>query len=215
MHPRVAGSGSHLPSASHTALILPAGTNPGLQLKNISAPSSVFWNGSMEPLSGVMGLPQLTGRIIIWWWGGEGRGGGKGQQRRQVQSCDHHIKGSPRPHCNKLTSVIINTQLRCQRWQEARKSCNYMDNVFWKPPKLSIWKQLANAGNKVFKLRFQFVNLDKTHCLLNLLVSGEITKVSQTQNTLVCFDIPSNNVHLQKSQSRMVMLHWYSKPNTQ
>ena len=42
MHTRVAGSGLHLPSALHTALILPAGTNPGLHLKNISAPSVVF-----------------------------------------------------------------------------------------------------------------------------------------------------------------------------
>ena len=60
LHKRPAGSGFHLPFTPHTALILPAGTNPGLHLKNISAPSSVFWYASMEPLSVVMGLPQLT-----------------------------------------------------------------------------------------------------------------------------------------------------------
>ena len=65
MHPRPAGSGFHLPSIPHTALILPTGTNPGLHLKNISAPSSVLWYASMEPLSGVLGLPQLTGIMII------------------------------------------------------------------------------------------------------------------------------------------------------
>ena len=42
MHPRVAGSGSQLPFAPHTALVLQAGTKPGLHLKNISAPSVVF-----------------------------------------------------------------------------------------------------------------------------------------------------------------------------
>ena len=42
VHTRVARSGVHLPSAAHTALILPGGTNPGLHLKNISAPSVVF-----------------------------------------------------------------------------------------------------------------------------------------------------------------------------
>ena len=49
VHTRPAGSGFHLPSAAHTALILLAGTNPGLHLKNISAPSVVFRYGSMEP----------------------------------------------------------------------------------------------------------------------------------------------------------------------
>ena len=42
VHTRVVGSGFHLPSASHTALVLPTETNPGLHLKNISAPSVVF-----------------------------------------------------------------------------------------------------------------------------------------------------------------------------
>ena len=60
MHTKVAGSGLHLPSAPHTAVLFPAGINSGLHLKNISAPSVVFWYASMEPLSGVMGLPQLT-----------------------------------------------------------------------------------------------------------------------------------------------------------
>ena len=61
VHTRVAGSGFHLPSAPHTVLILPAGTNIELHMKNISAPSSVSWYGSMEPLPGVTGCPQLTG----------------------------------------------------------------------------------------------------------------------------------------------------------
>ena len=69
VHTRVAGSGIHLPSAPHTALILPAGINPGLHLKNISVSSSMF---SMEPLSGVMGVPQLTA-----WKEGEGEGEGE------------------------------------------------------------------------------------------------------------------------------------------
>ena len=42
VHTIVVGSGFHLPFAPHTALILPAGTNLGLHLKNISAPSVVF-----------------------------------------------------------------------------------------------------------------------------------------------------------------------------
>ena len=57
---RVAGSGFHLPSAVHIALILSAGTNPGLHLKNISAPSVVFTNASMEPFPGTLGSLQLT-----------------------------------------------------------------------------------------------------------------------------------------------------------
>ena len=61
VHTRVAGSGFHLPSALHTALILPAGTNPGLHLKNISAPSVVFWYASMKPFLATLGSPQLTG----------------------------------------------------------------------------------------------------------------------------------------------------------
>ena len=55
---RVAGSGFHLPSAVHIALILSAGTNPGLHLKNISAPSVVFTNASMEPFPGTLGSLQ-------------------------------------------------------------------------------------------------------------------------------------------------------------
>ena len=64
VHTRVAGSGFHLPFAPHTALILPAGTNPALHLKNISAPSSLFWYVAMEPLPGVTGCPQLTGIVM-------------------------------------------------------------------------------------------------------------------------------------------------------
>ena len=60
VHTRVAGSGLHLPSAPHSALILPAGTNPGLHLKNISASSVVIWYASMEPLPGTVGSPQLA-----------------------------------------------------------------------------------------------------------------------------------------------------------
>ena len=60
LHKSAAGSGFHLPFAPHIAVMFPAGTNPGLHLKTISAPSSVFWYAPMEPLSGLMGLPQLT-----------------------------------------------------------------------------------------------------------------------------------------------------------
>ena len=60
VHTRVAGSGFHLPSAVHIALILSVGTNPGLHLKNISAPSVVFTNASMEPFPGTLGSLQLT-----------------------------------------------------------------------------------------------------------------------------------------------------------
>jgi len=42
VHTSVAGSGFHLPSAPHIAVILILGTNPELHLKNISAPSVVF-----------------------------------------------------------------------------------------------------------------------------------------------------------------------------
>jgi len=60
VHTRVAGSGFHLPSDVHIALILSVGTNPGLHLKNISAPSVVFTNASMEPFSGTVGPLQFT-----------------------------------------------------------------------------------------------------------------------------------------------------------
>jgi len=42
VHTSVAGSGFHLPSVPHIAVILILGTNPELHLKNISAPSVVF-----------------------------------------------------------------------------------------------------------------------------------------------------------------------------
>ena len=61
VHTVAAGSGFHLPSPAHTAIILSAGTNPGLHLKNISAPCSVFWYGSMELFPGTVGSSQLTG----------------------------------------------------------------------------------------------------------------------------------------------------------
>ena len=61
MHTTVAGSGFHLRSAPHIALILPAGTNPGLHMKNISAPSKVFRYASIEPSVGGVGSLQLTG----------------------------------------------------------------------------------------------------------------------------------------------------------
>ena len=60
LHLRPAGSGFHLPSSSHTVVILLAGANPGLHLKNISAPSVVFWYVSMEPFVGKVGSLQLT-----------------------------------------------------------------------------------------------------------------------------------------------------------
>jgi len=60
VHTWVAGSGFHLPSASHVAVIVLFGTNPELHLKDIWAPSVVFWYGLMKPLPGVLGAPQLT-----------------------------------------------------------------------------------------------------------------------------------------------------------
>ena len=60
VHTRAAGSEVQLPSAVHTALILPAGTNPGLHMKIISAPSSVLWYGSTTPFSGAVGSLQLA-----------------------------------------------------------------------------------------------------------------------------------------------------------
>ena len=60
VHTSVAGSGFHIPSAPHIAVILLLGTNPELHLKNISAPSVVFWYDSMKPLPGTVGSLQLT-----------------------------------------------------------------------------------------------------------------------------------------------------------
>ena len=57
----VAGLGFHIPLAAHTALVLPAGINPGPHLKNISAPSVVLWYASMEPFLGTLGSPQFAG----------------------------------------------------------------------------------------------------------------------------------------------------------
>ena len=51
VHTRVAGSGFHLPSASHTAFVNPSGTNPGSHPKNITAPSVLF----MKPFIGTVG----------------------------------------------------------------------------------------------------------------------------------------------------------------
>ena len=42
----------------------------------------------------------------------------------------HHIKGSARPHLKKTYKCNHRHTIRCQYWQEARKSCNYMDSVF-------------------------------------------------------------------------------------
>ena len=42
VHVRLPGSGVHNALDAQIAVILPAGTNPGLHLKNISAPSVVF-----------------------------------------------------------------------------------------------------------------------------------------------------------------------------
>ena len=42
VHTRVAGLGFHLPSASHTAVTFSAGTNLGLHMNDISAPSVVL-----------------------------------------------------------------------------------------------------------------------------------------------------------------------------
>ena len=60
VHVRLAGSGVQIPLDAQVAVILPAGTNPGLHLKNISAPSVVFSYGSMEPLPGTVESLQLT-----------------------------------------------------------------------------------------------------------------------------------------------------------
>ena len=42
VHVRLPGSGLHIPLDVQVAVILPAGTKLGLQLKNITAPSVVF-----------------------------------------------------------------------------------------------------------------------------------------------------------------------------
>ena len=60
VHTRAAGLEVQLPSAPHTALILPAGTYPGLHMKMISAPSSVLWYGSTTPFPGAVGSLQLA-----------------------------------------------------------------------------------------------------------------------------------------------------------
>ena len=65
MHTEVAGSGVHVPfgdtpSDTHIAVLFPAGTNPVLHLKSISAPPSVLGTATMEPFSGAVGIPQLT-----------------------------------------------------------------------------------------------------------------------------------------------------------
>ena len=67
MHTRVAGFGfqvpfGEIPSDVHTAVIFPVGINPMLHLKIISAPPSVLGTFAMEPFTGAVGIPQLTGR---------------------------------------------------------------------------------------------------------------------------------------------------------
>jgi len=49
----VAGSGFHLASAPQIAIIAVLGTNCELHLKDISAPSVVFWYGPMKPFLGL------------------------------------------------------------------------------------------------------------------------------------------------------------------
>ena len=66
MHIRAAGFGvqvpfGEIPSDVHTAVIFPVGTNPVLHLKSISAPPSVLETATMEPFSGEIGIPQVTG----------------------------------------------------------------------------------------------------------------------------------------------------------
>ena len=56
----MAGSGFHLASAPQIAIIAVLGTNCELHLKDISAPSVVFWYGPMKPFLGVPGSLQLT-----------------------------------------------------------------------------------------------------------------------------------------------------------
>ena len=64
LHTRPAGSGVQVPTAdipfadTQVALILPAGTYPGLHLKT----TSVALMFSIIPLSGAGGVPQLTGK---------------------------------------------------------------------------------------------------------------------------------------------------------
>ena len=65
LHMRVVGSGVQVPSTVtpsdvQFAFILPAGTNPGAHMKNISAPPNVLWYGSMEPFRGAVGILQST-----------------------------------------------------------------------------------------------------------------------------------------------------------
>ena len=66
IHITSAGLGFHLPSVAQTAVIFSVGTNLGLHPNTISAPSVVFWYGSMEPFPGKVGSLQLT----IWEEGG-------------------------------------------------------------------------------------------------------------------------------------------------
>ena len=85
VYTRPAGSGFHLPSVAHAALILPAGTNPGSHLKIISAPSAVFWYVSMEPLPGVTGCSQLTG--IVMYKKNSLSGKKERLRKKETQSC--------------------------------------------------------------------------------------------------------------------------------
>ena len=61
----MAGSGVQLPSDAHTAVIFPAGTNPGLHPNTILVPADVFLYVPMEPFVGTVGSPQLAGRKEI------------------------------------------------------------------------------------------------------------------------------------------------------
>jgi len=70
LHIRLAGSGVQVPSAAipsdvQFAPILPAGTNPGAHMKNISAPPGDLGYISIKPFRGPMGIPQLTGRNMM------------------------------------------------------------------------------------------------------------------------------------------------------
>ena len=61
MHIRLPGSGLHIPLDIQVAVILAVGTNIGLHMNEISAPSVVFWYGSIEPSVKGVGSLQLTG----------------------------------------------------------------------------------------------------------------------------------------------------------
>ena len=93
-------AGFHLPSAPHTALVLLAGINPGLHLKNISAPWNVFWYASMEPFLGTGGSPQFAGN-------------------------NQHVLQSNRI-ANNMCTCTISEWVKCPAWQGIKLPLSYI-----------------------------------------------------------------------------------------